>query len=206
MRKSLMCAVLAMCLGAASTAQADEEQHADVYSFEVENLVVGDRVPGAQATIVRETDALSMTLSTRDLRAGHVHTVWWLTFNAPENCLSNPSGPIRCGVADVFNPVVKTSHIWAAGTTVGQDGTATFDGRVVTGDLSGVPFPWEPGLTNAAGAEVFLVVRDHGPPVDVPDQATSMNGGCMEANVMIGTGTPGPNRCENRQIAMFPTP
>lgn len=209
MRKTLLLTIAFVAVVAvAFPARAEWDQSAPLYWFEVENLVLGDVVEGSVARIDRELEAepgaLSMELETTGLRGGHVYTVWWMVFNEPQHCNSNPSGPVRCGAADVFNPVVRAAHILADGGLVAQDGVARFSGRVETGDLTNVAFPWEPGLVDAERAEVFLVVRDHGPLVDGAGQSSSMNGGCLHAVVMPGTGTPGTYPCENQQIAMFP--
>ena len=29
-------------------------------------------------------------------------TLWWVIFNKPENCITDPTGPIKCGPVDAF--------------------------------------------------------------------------------------------------------
>ncbi|MGH2830176.1 MAG: hypothetical protein ACRDJM_06810, partial [Actinomycetota bacterium] len=173
----------------------------------VECIVVDSAAPitGTQARLYRTEDALSLSLESRGLVPGNVYTVWFVVVNEPEYCVSNPSGPLRCGAPDIFNPVTKAAHVWAgAGGAARIDGTVSFTGYLEVGDLSHVVFPWEPGLLDPIGSEVVVALRDHGPSVDVPDQTSTMNGSCFQAIVMPGTGTPGTNMCENRQAAMFP--
>ena len=108
-------------------------------------------VHDARSRLVRHNDEICMNIDTRGLPEGP-HTIWWIIFNNPEQCTSpGPVGGARCGgdVEDAF--------LWATGGIVGPDGVGYFSAC-----LAENPDPGGPGLTDAQGAEVHLVVRSHG--------------------------------------------
>jgi hypothetical protein len=92
------------------------------------------------STLTRTGSGISFSLSTTGLQAGHAVTVWWMVFN--------PNGPL--------------SVQYAAGHVVDEGGAAEFGGHLSVGDTDGV-INDGPGLLDAQGANVVLVVRDHGP-------------------------------------------
>jgi hypothetical protein len=92
------------------------------------------------STLTRTGSGISFSLQTTGLQAGHALTVWWMVFN--------PNGPL--------------SVQYAAGHVVDEGGAAEFGGHLSVGDTDGV-INGGPGLLDAAGASVVLVVRDHGP-------------------------------------------
>jgi hypothetical protein len=51
--------------------------------------------------------------------------------------------------------------LYATGHVIGGSGTASYGAHLAVGDTSGALFG--PGLTNPLGAEIHLVVHDHGP-------------------------------------------
>jgi hypothetical protein len=92
------------------------------------------------STLTRTTSGISFSLSTTGLEAGHAVTVWWM----------------------VFNPNGSLSVQYAAGHVIDEGGAAEFGGYLGVGDTDGV-INNGPGLLDATGANVVLVVRDHGP-------------------------------------------
>jgi hypothetical protein len=90
------------------------------------------------STLTRTASRISFSLQTSGLPAGHAVTVWWM----------------------VANPDESVSVLYAAGHVIDSSGTAEF------GDTKGVvslPGLSTDGLLDAAAADVYLVVRDHGP-------------------------------------------
>ncbi len=205
--KAIALAAALFALLSTAAAGATSSTRTDVYWIN-DDVFPGDTVKRAWAALDRnlrvQPSRVEMMLHTRGLRAGHAYTVWWVVFNSPENCLTNPSGPVRCGL-DFANPAARPAHLWAAGAVVMASGPATFQSVLEKGDNTHAAFPWEQGLTNPGGAEVHLYVRDHGPAVEGSDQTTSFNGGCSNP-VPGGTGNPGNYPCENQQVAFFPHP
>jgi hypothetical protein len=92
------------------------------------------------STLTRTGSGISFSLQTIGLQAGHAVTVWWMVFN--------PDGPL--------------SVQYAAGHVIDDSGVAEFGGHLSVGDTDGV-INNGPGLLDALGADVVLVVRDHGP-------------------------------------------
>jgi hypothetical protein len=96
--------------------------------------------PAGTSTLTRTGSGIAFSLTTTGLQAGHAVTIWWM----------------------VFNPNGSLSVQYAAGHVVDQGGAAEFGGALQEGDTDGV-INGGPGLLDATGANVVLVVRDHGP-------------------------------------------
>lgn len=122
-------------------------------------------IDGATSSLWRQASGVTATVRTRELAAGHAVTLWWVVFNDPSNCNdSSESLGSQCGPADLppfgGDDSAVTSLLYAAGHVVGDTGDATFAARLRVGDDSAAT--WGPGLIDPAGAEIHLVVRDHG--------------------------------------------
>jgi len=96
--------------------------------------------PVGTSTLTRTGSGTSFSLRTTGLQAGHAVTVWWM----------------------VLNPDGSVSVQYAAGHVIDEGGAAEFGGYLQVGDTDGV-INDGPGLLDATGANVVLVVRDHGP-------------------------------------------
>jgi hypothetical protein len=92
------------------------------------------------STLTRTGSGISFSLQTTGLQAGHAVTIWWM----------------------VFNPNGSVSVQYAAGHVIDEGGAAELGGHLQVGDTDGV-INGGPGLLDALGANVVLVVRDHGP-------------------------------------------
>jgi glucose/arabinose dehydrogenase len=92
------------------------------------------------STLTRTDSGIAFSLSTSELEAGHAVTIWWM----------------------VFNPNGSLSVQYAAGHLIDDSAVAEFGGALQEGDTDGV-INGGPGLLDAQGANVVLVVRDHGP-------------------------------------------
>ena len=153
-------------------------------------------VPYSGSSLSRNNDAVFATFSTSQLPAGTVASLWWVFFNNPKFCATE-----GCSVPDLFVPEVNASLHNAGAVVVGLDGRFTIASYKAVGDTSaghilpGMPDP-SPGLVNAKGAAIHLVVRSHGAasadPVVLAQQLTQFNGGCP------------PNMCGNLQAALHP--
>lgn len=99
---------------------------------------------------------------------------------------------------------------YAAGLIAGPDGTGRF---VFHQPLGAIPQAWFGiGYTNAQGAEIHLVVNDHGPLVEGMEHSMtgSYRGGCTDESLPAAfpetakaNGKPGPNTCRLLQTAVF---
>ena len=113
------------------------------------------------STLTRTGKAISVDLHTSGLTAGDAVTIWWMVFNHPEACTSGAtSGGPRCGMADMGNPDADLSVLYAAGHVVDDSGVADFGGKLAVDDAEGAIMG--SGLHDPAGADVTLVVHDHG--------------------------------------------
>jgi hypothetical protein len=177
----------AVCMLLASTAALGQVV---VRSSSVNVFSGGALVPGASATLVRNSSGVTAAFHTSQLDPGAVYTVWLVIFNEPDGC----SGP--CDLADVVpfpgNPAAVVSLVNIGGHVIGQNGRSNFGGRLNTGDASTALFG--PGLLDPFKAEIHIVLRTHGQPIAgmIDDQTASFNGGCP------------PNTCANHQVSMFP--
>jgi hypothetical protein len=150
-------------------------------------------IPYSGSSLSRNNDGVFASFSTSQLQPGTVVSLWWVFFNNPKAC-----GTDGCSVPDLFVPEVNASLHNAGAGIVGLDGRFTIASYKAVGDISaghilpGMPDP-SPGLVNAKGAVIHLVVRSHGAanadPVILAQQLTQFNGGCP------------PNTCSNLQAA-----
>jgi hypothetical protein len=158
-RKMLITGVAAAMLAlAGGTAQAARGL-SDVRRFSD-----GSAVPGAWSALVTDGAGASLTLHTTGLAPGDVVTVWWVIFNAPQQC-AHGEGPYRCGPGDLppfgGDGSAQPSVLYATGHVIGGTGKADFGAHLAVDDTSGALFG--PGLTNPLGADIHLVLHDHGP-------------------------------------------
>lgn len=185
---SVALVALALALVTAWTSPAEAgPATAQVHTLPSPGDVVGE------ATLTRTANGASFTFSTTGLTGGHAYTIWFVAFNNPENCTGG------CGADDLSNPAVQGSSLWSAGHVVGRSGKATFGGHRVVGDRADTDKgEIGPGLLDAHGAEIHLVLRTHGEKIPrmVADQIHSFNGGCRP-------GEPNEGRCANVQFAVF---
>lgn len=111
-------------------------------------------------------------------------TIWLVVINYPEACASMP-----CAEDDIFgslpaNPT-KATVCYLTGQLVRNNGKAVFSGRLGAGSNHGCFFPEDPNphaLSDAARAEVHVVVQEHGSPLPggagLEEQVSQFFGGC----------------------------
>ncbi len=112
-------------------------------------------VPGASSTLVRTSHGISVSLETSGLPAGHAVTVWALIFNNPSACGTDGCQEMT---GDLSIPGVQGSVFHVTGHVV--DDRDSFGGFVPIGDAAEAFVG--PGLLNPYGAEIHLILRDHG--------------------------------------------
>jgi hypothetical protein len=121
-------------------------------------------VDGAQSTLIRTADAVSVVLTTSDLEPLAPYTIWWVVFNEPTGCLG------ACDEDDLFNPdgtmnindAADISILYADGALTDDAGRAAFSGVLLAGAPLG-EVVYGPGLRDGLTAEIHVVVRSHGP-------------------------------------------
>jgi hypothetical protein len=167
-------------------------------------------VAGASATLVRNATGISFRLTTNSLTPGNAYTLWLVVVNNPEACAATP-----CTASDlILNDAADAQVLFAAGHVAGGSGQETFAGSVKEGPLSG----WlaDGSLQNSLGAEIHLVINDHGPmiPEFMPGMIHTYRGGCADSSpfpavfpaTALADGEVGPNTCRLYQAAVFLAP
>jgi len=161
---------------------------------------------GAAATLVRRSNGVSFDLRTSGLRPGHAYTIWFVVLNNPAACSARP-----CNAQDILlNAATDAQVTYGAGHVVGASGRGGFAGSFQVGEVGG----WLPGgrLVNPLGAEIQLVINDHGPklPAFMPGMIQTYRAGCTDASLpgifpasAKADGAPGPNACQLYQVAVF---
>ena len=164
-------------IAAAQSANAADRDTVPVHLF-MSSVVV----PGASSMLVRNDNGVTGTVHTDGLTAGNAYTMWFVVFNNPAACVGG------CGADDLGRAGVNSSVVYGAGHVVGGEGN-NFAGWLGVGDTDGAIAG--PGLLNSRGAEIHLIIRNHGPamPGLIDEQIHSFNGGCP------------PNSCANVQAA-----
>jgi hypothetical protein len=197
-------------LGAATAAASAPAGHSTAPVF----TIPPPAPPGlvGSSTLVRNDNGLSVTLETSELEPGHVVTLWWIVANEPEGCEEGLPGLSQCGPGDHVAGRGAMSVHHAAGRIVNEGGTARYGAHLRVGDTSRGLFADEPGLTDARGAEVLLVLKSHGPriPTMTADMLRTFEGGCEAGDLPPGLtprtevlGTPGPNEgCAEIQVSV----
>jgi hypothetical protein len=166
-------------------------------------------VEGATARLLRTDDRLITRTNSRELTPGHVQTLWWVIFNNPDECATTP-----CGMGDLFVDEVEASCQIADGAVTAHDGQASFFDRLAIGESRDSCLPHfggtDHGLVNPLGAEVHLMVHDHGPlqPGKVPEMRSTFDGGCDFDDPDYPLGTFGivpqeTGQCATIQAALF---
>ncbi|MGI8793725.1 MAG: hypothetical protein ACR2H3_11205 [Acidimicrobiales bacterium] len=141
----------------------------------------GAPVQGSFAQLDRSANGITAKVRT-DQTARHAYTVWFAVFNDPANCSPDPLGEPSipsCGEDDVFDQdqrdAALISVVYAGGAVANAAGRIQIDGSQVIGQVGGPgqvvvgraddgAFLESPvtGVTNPMGAEVHLVLQDHG--------------------------------------------
>lgn len=199
---SLAAALAAFSLGLAPGAQAHSPEAAYLSERAVETHPSQGpvrEVKGAKAVLLTTGKGAFASLATRELTPGNAYTLWWVVINDPAACETLP-----CKPPDVLerSKITRADVSYADGVIARDDGTARFTSHLPAGPLAHGWFG--NGFDNPLGAEIHLVVNDHGPLL--PQMAASMlgsyRGGCTDESLPAAfpatakaDGTPGPNTC-----------
>lgn len=165
------------------------------------------------------------------LNGSHAVTLWWLIFNNPDECLSNPGAPEQCGEIDVFgeaylesvatsspdpslispNPNAKLAVIYATGGITDARGRISLAASAYR-SAPDVPLSMGPNVVDPLGlgralenpdAEIHLVLRDHGrkAPDDTIAQITNFLEPFCSDPLLLFYS--GRNTCQDVQFAVF---
>jgi hypothetical protein len=164
-------------------------------------------IDGASATLVSSEDGLFVSLQTAELEEGHVYTMWVVVINNPEACEGSPCMPpdvIGNSDGTQSDLTLGDSIVYKAGEPM------AFAAYVPAAELH--QGWYGNGLTNPLGAEIHLVVNDHGEYISdiVTDMLSSYRGGCTDESLpppfpesATSDGEEGPNACRLVQDAIF---
>lgn len=142
----------------------------------------------------------TINLRTAELVKGHAVSVWWVIFNNPDACDGD------CAVEDLFVDDVMAAVQSGGGHSVGGSGKAGLAGHLSEGEVTNEhpAFQGGPGLLDARGAEIHLVVRSHGPvqPGNNHQMYNSFEAGCMDF-LPQGVMPEEKGECADVQFAVF---
>ncbi len=167
---------------------------------------VGD---DAVATLTRDRHGVKYAIRTSGLVPGNAYTLWFVVVNDPGLCHPSPcTGPQVIG-----DPAVDGQVTWGReGLVATSPGTAKVKERFAAGPLLDGWLQVQ-GLDDPMGAEIHLIINDHGPVVpELRGEMTSTyRAGCTDESLpaffppsAFADGTPGPNTCRLYQAAIFP--
>ncbi len=205
-RKAAPAAVLLLALMTTAVAAAADQQTVAV-KWHAQSGLSGPVAHDATATLVRRANGVSFQLRTENLRPGHAYTVWFVAVNNPSACAVFP-----CTGPEIIQKAATNSQVtYGAGHVVGGSGQATFAGAFQAGPLTDGWLAGR-GLDNPLGAEIHLVLNDHGPVIQglVSEMIHTYRAGCTDVSLpgifpasAKADGTPGPNTCQLYQVAIF---
>lgn len=164
-------------------------------------------IEDATATVLATEDGIAVRFATNNLEEDHVYTLWVAMMNNPEECSARPCpGPETLTNSDLIQTEVTQGDSLLYSDNTRMELTAF----IPVGDISDSWF--ENGLTNPTGAEIHLVLMDHGELI--PEMATEMlnttRGGCTDESVpppypdsAKSDGEPGPNTCRGMQLVII---
>ena len=154
-----------------------------------------------RSTLVRRNGGIRMNMYTSELKHGDAVSVWWVVFNHPENCTHGTMGE-RCGEGDIGADGVNASIIYADGHVVRHTGRVIFNSMLISDRMKGVVYG--NGLFNPTGADVHLIVRDHGKviPGMMREMIRTFDGGCNVESEDGENSRTGLNDCVNLQYSV----
>lgn len=182
---------------AAPAAAGGPKDKTQMFDFTTE-----EPISGTFSMLERTDDGVATKIRTR-VEPGDAYTVWYVIFNAPQNCNTG-----ACGEDDIFNPdgsfnvvqieAARIAAVWAnAGGVANPAGRLNLEGGLAEGEVPDgenqvligrgednavVPLGVVSWLEDASAAEVHIVLETHGPAHEDPDllqeQITSFQGAC----------------------------
>jgi hypothetical protein len=181
--------------------------HADVFTHPSQGDVT--QVEGAEAILYTTAEGAAMSFHTNNLEDNHVYTAWFVIINNPSACANTPctAGDVLTDSDKVEAEVVQADSILLSSTAPMQ-----FSGFVAVGDVESDNAWFGNGFTNPNGAEIHIIINDHGPLVDgmAATMLSSYRGGCQDEGLpsafpetAISDGEAGPNTCRLIQYAIF---
>jgi hypothetical protein len=187
-------------VGLASPASAAAGDKTQVFDF-----ATAEPISGAYSALVRGEDRIGSRIRTWAV-AGDAYTLWYVIFNAPQECSDG-----ACGGDDIFNSdgsfnvdqieAARISVLWGnAGAVAKPSGRLSLGGSLSVGEVPDepnqvvigrgedgalVPLGVVTGLEDSQAAEVHVVIQSHGAAHEDPEllheQLTTFGGACNPA-------------------------
>lgn len=184
------------------------------------------------SSLMAPATAADLTQKHRDALSGdgrNAVTVWWVIFNSPEHCFGNPDPNANCSGVDIFgqpfldsvaagspdtsliatNWAARPAGLFATGAVTSPSGQVRLVSALYRTDPSTESLPDNTDPFGLGGgyvdenAEVHLVVRDHGAPIngDLVSQLVGyLDPYCADPRLVVDGG---PNVCRDKQFAIF---
>ena len=129
--------------------------------------------------MIRSRKAVDARLALSGLDANSAYTTWFVIWNDPSECATNP-----CGLTDLEVP--GNTVFYATGFVTDNSGTANLSVHLRSGKLPDglqVLIPGNLRKNNGFDAEIHMIVRTHGPilPGLVGEQISMVGGACNVA-------------------------
>ena len=174
----LAAAFLVVALGMPLTASADPRSTYQTADFHT--LPDGVGITSSAGTMIRSRKAVDARLALSGLDANSAYTTWFVIWNDPSECATNP-----CGLTDLEVP--GNTVFYATGFVTDNSGTANLSVHLRSGKLPDglqVLIPGNLRKNNGFDAEIHMIVRTHGPilPGLVGEQISMVGGACNVAD------------------------
>jgi len=164
-------------------------------------------IDGTSATLVSSESGIWVSMQTDELETNHIYTLWVVVVNNPEACETSP-----CTASDILgnSDGVQSEITWGSGLLISDEARMEFSSFLPAGEVA--EGWYGNGITNPLGAEVHLVVNDHGEviPEMVATMLNTYRGGCTDESLpppfpdtAKADGEPGPNTCRLVQVAIL---
>ncbi|MCI0437006.1 MAG: hypothetical protein L0271_25710 [Gemmatimonadetes bacterium] len=195
---------LAACEGAESVAPMNEDGPAfsaggasPVIEVEVPIADIAGQGLSGTVKLTRTSQGLWADVEVDGLVAGLAYSVWWAIFNNPQQCIDG------CDSFDLRNIIQAQGSLVNGGGFVGTGSTITHTAHLARHDPAGYSVEaGDPrGIRNPYGAEVHIVIRNHGAAeADPGDLAQQVGTFGMFCNLAI------PGGCRNEGASVFAKP
>lgn len=169
-------------------------------------------IPEAKAILVTTASGARVIVNTRQLTPGNAYTLWWVLINNPAACQTTPCTPGRDILVEPQRSKTQSQILFGDGAVAWPNGRAVFSDHLPVGAIENGWYAGQ-GFTNPLGAEIHVVLNDHGPalPEFMPGMIETYRGGCSDASpfpplfpaTALADGEVGPNTCLLYQVAEF---
>ncbi|MEL7043530.1 MAG: hypothetical protein AAGL66_00715 [Pseudomonadota bacterium] len=184
--KNVLIAPAFLAMGTIALANSTTES--PIFDLDPETAELGEQRPETDfSTLRRRERMVKYTIETSGLLEASPHTVWLVVYNYPEYCQTTPCGLLDLPFVPGHDPRVQASFVNAGGGVSNYDGTGQFSGTVYAASrgLNSSEVVVGPGMINARGSQIDIVLRFHGQPANLSDLLAAIKeyrGACNDSN------------------------